>query len=277
MNKLKKYTGKALSMLLLILGAAIMIAPFVWTISTSLQGPGKAYQIPPEFFRPPFRFDNYLRVWQEGNLGRYTLNSVFITILSIIGVVLADSLAGYGLAKYECKATNILFLAALGTMYIPGTILAVPQYVMWSKIGALDTYFPLILPKYFGDIAGIFLMRQSFKALPNQFYEAATIDGLHPLRIFYKIYLPLVKPMLATLAIQTFMGTWNETFAPLIYITDRAKYPLSIGLLYLRQTYSENLEILMAASMITVLPLLVAYLCLQKYFMNGLVSSGVKG
>lgn len=277
MNKLKKYTGKAISVLLLVIGAAIMIAPFAWTISTSLQGPGKAYQIPPEFFRPPFRFDNYLRVWQEGNLGSYTLNSVFITILSIIGVVLADSLAGYGLAKYECKATNILFLVALGTMYIPGTILAVPQYVMWSKAGALDTYFPLILPKYFGDIAGIFLMRQSFKALPNQFYEAATIDGLHPLRIFYKIYLPLVKPMLATLAIQTFMGTWNETFAPLIYITDRAKYPLSIGLLYLRQTYSENLEILMAASMITVLPLLVVYLCLQKYFMNGLVSSGVKG
>ena len=277
MIKLKKYAGKAFSLFFLILGAAIMIGPFIWTISTSLQGPGKAYQMPPEFFVPPFRFDNYIRVWQEGNLGSYTINSVFITIMCIIGVVIADSFAGYGLAKYECKATNILFLVALGTMYIPGTILAVPQYIMWSKLGALDTYIPIILPRYFGAIGGIFLMRQSFKSLPNQFYEAAVIDGLHPIKIFFMIYLPLVKPMLATLAIQTFMGTWNETFAPLIYITDKSKYTLSIGLLYLRQTYSENLEILMAASMITMLPLFVIYMFAQKYFMNGLVSSGVKG
>lgn len=277
MNKLKAAVPKAVFTLLLLIGVFIMIAPFAWTISTSLQSAGKAYQIPPEFFKPPFRFDNYLRVWQEGNMGKYALNSVFITGMCIIGVVFSETLAGYGFAKYESRASNALFLVALATMYIPGTILAVPQYVMWNKIGALNTYIPLIAPKFFGSITGIFLMRQSFKAIPNQFYEAATIDGLHPLKIYYKIYLPLVKPMVATLIIQSFMGTWNETFAPLIYITDKARYPLSIGLLYLRQTYSENLELLMAASMITMLPLLIAFLFAQKYFMNGLVSSGIKG
>lgn len=277
MIKAKKYALKAFSMLLLILGALIMLAPFIWTLSTSLQGAGKAYQIPPEFFKPPFMFSNYLKVWSEGNMARYSLNSAFITSMCIIGVVLSETVAGYGFAKYECKATNILFLAALGTMYVPGTILAVPQYIMWSKLGALDTYIPLILPKFFGSVGGIFLMRQSFKAIPNQLYEAAVIDGLHPLKIYYKIYLPLVKPMIATLVIQSFMGTWNETFAPLIYITDKNKYPLSIGLLYLRGTYSENMELLMAASMITMLPLLFVYLYAQKYFMNGLVSSGIKG
>lgn len=277
MSKFKKYSGKAFSVFLLLVGAAIMLGPFIWTISTSIQGPGKAYQLPPEFFKPPFHFDNYLKVWQEGNFADYTFNSALVTALCIVGVVLADSFAGYGFAKYESKLSNTLFLIAITTMYIPSTILAVPQYTMWTKVGALDTYIPLVLPKFLGSIGGIFLMRQSFKALPNQFYEAATIDGLHPIRIFFQIYLPLVKPMLATLAIQTFIGTWNETFAPLIYLTDREKYTLSVGLLYLRQNYSENLELLMSASMLTMLPLFVVYLFAQKYFMNGLVSSGIKG
>lgn len=277
MNKCKKYASKGISLLLLVLGAVIMLFPFIWSVSASLQSAGKAYQLPPEFFKPPFRFSNYVKVWLEGNMLQYSLNSAFVTVMCIIGSVFADSLAGYGLAKYDCKWTNIVFIVALGTMYIPGNILAVPQYIMWQKLGALNTYIPIIAPKFFGSITGIFLMRQCFKSISNQLYEAATIDGLHPLKIYYKIYLPLVKPMLATLVIQMFMSTWNETFAPLIYITDRSKYTLTVGLLYLRGQYLQNMELLMAASMISVFPLLVVYLLAQKYFVKGMISSGIKG
>lgn len=277
MNKCKKYLSKFFALFLLALGAALMLFPFVWALSSSLQGAGKAYKLPPEFFKPPFMFSNYVKVWFEGNMLQYSLNSAFVTVMCIIGSVFADSLAGYGFAKYDCKWTNILFVIAIGTMYIPGNILAVPQYIMWQKLGALDTYIPIIAPKFFGAITGIFLMRQCFKSISNQLYEAAVIDGLHPLKIYYKIYLPLVKPMLATLVIQMFMSTWNETFAPLIYITDKAKYTLTVGLLYLRGEYLQNMELLMAASLISVFPLLVVYLAAQKYFVKGMISSGIKG
>ena len=148
---------------------------------------------------------------------------------------------------------------------------------MWQKAKMLDTYIPIIAPKFLGDAMGIFLMRQCFKSMPNQFYEAASIDGLHPLKIFTKIYLPLAKPMVIVLVIRTFMSEWNDVFGPLIYITDKSKYTLTIGLLYLRGEYLQNMELLIAASVISMIPLVVVYLSAQKYFISGMISSGIKG
>lgn len=276
MNK-KTVFVKIFSILLLVIGAVIMLFPFVWCLSTALQGPGRAYLTPPEFFKPPFRFDNFIRVWQEGNLADYFVNSVFLTAMCILGSVLVDSMVGYGMARYESKFMTVLFILALGTLYVPANILAVPQYVMWQKVGGLDTYLPIILPKFFGTAMGVFLMRQCFKAMPKILYEAAIIDGLHPIKIYYKIYLPLAKPMLMTLVINMFMSEWNNTFAPLIYITDKAKYPLTIGILYLRGQYMQNMELLMAAAFVSVLPLVILYLLAQKYFVQGMISSGIKG
>ncbi len=276
-NKVKRFIGKAFPFLLLCIGAFIMLFPFVWSVSTSLQGPGKAYQWPPEFFKPPFHFENFKIAFVEANILRYSLNSLFVTILSVIGAVIADSLAGYALAKYESRAMTIVFIIALGTMYVPGNILAVPQYVMWQKLGMLNTYIPIILPKFFGDIAGIFLMRQCFKSMSNQLYEAAVIDGLHPLLIFPRIYLPLAKPMIATLVVRAFMGEWNDLFGPLIYLNDESKYTITVGLRYLIEKFPQNIELLIASSVMCMIPVILVYLCAQKYFVEGMISSGIKG
>lgn len=273
MNKKTNIIG----LIFLILCAALMLFPFLWSISASLQGPGEAYQMPPKFFQAPFHFENYAKVWTEGNMAQYSINSVFLTLMCIIGTVISDAIAGYALARYNSKLITVVFVLMIGTMYIPGNILAIPQYVMWQKMKMLDTYIPIIVPKFFGDAAGIFLMRQCFKAMPGQFYEAASIDGLHPLKIFSKIYLPLAKPMLIVVIIKAFMSEWNDVFGPLIYITDKSKYTLTIGLLYLRGEYLQNMELLIAASVISIIPLVIVYLCAQKYFISGMISSGIKG
>lgn len=273
----KKKLAAFISIILLLAGAAIMLFPFLWSVGVSLMSPGDAYQLPPKMFTLPLRFDNYAKVWVEGNLGQYVVNSVFLTLICVVGAVFGNSIAGYALARYDSKILTVIFMAALATMYIPGNILSITQYIMWSKVGALDTYIPIIVPKFLGAASSIFLMRQCFKGMPNQFYEAASIDGLHPLRIFSKIYLPLAKPMITVLAIQGFMGEWNDIYGPLIYITDKAKYTLTIGLLYLRYEYQQNIEILIAAAVITMLPVVVVYLCGQKYFVSGMMSAGIKG
>ena len=162
-------------------------------------------------------------------------------------------------------------------MMIPGNIISIPRYIMWHMVGAVDTYIPMTVPKFFGDAFSLFLMRQCFRGLTNDFYEAATIDGAHPLKIFFRIYLPLAKPMLATLAVRTFMGMWNSMLEPLIYITTPSKYTLSIGLLYIRGVFSHKLELLMAASILAMIPVILIYFFAQKQFVQGLVAGGVKG
>ena len=268
---------KILAYVLLALGAFLMIGPFLWTLSTAVKGPGLAFQIPPRFFQPPFHFDNFGLVWEKANFLGYTLNSLFVTILSVIGVIIASSLAGFGLARYDFKGANAVFFIALATMMVPYQTLVIPQYVMWQSAHLLDTYVPIVAPFWFGTAFGVFMMRQCFKSLPGELYEAAIVDGCHPLRIFTQIYFPLAKTTVAALGVFTFIGEWNDVFKPLIYITTKTKYTLTIGLLYMRGEYSANIELLMAATVIMMIPILTLFIFAQKYFVQGIVSAGIKG
>ena len=269
---------KAAVHLVLILGALIMVGPFVFTLSSSLQGPGMFQKLPPELFKPPLLFSNYVQVWRDIDFFRYTMNSLLITCLCVFGGAISAAFGGFGLARYRFKGVNAIFFAALATMMIPANMLVIPQYIMWQKVGLLDTYVPIIVPYFFGTAFGLFLMRQCFKSISNELYEAAFIDGCSPVAIFAKIYLPLGKASLAALAVFTFMNEWNDMYKPLIYITTKSKYTLTLGLLYMRGgEYQFSQQLLMAAAVIMMIPVVIVYLCAQKYFVQGIVTSGIKG
>lgn len=278
MRKSSVNFGKAIVVICLAAGSLLMIFPFLWALSVSLQGPGLAYETPPLFFKPPYRFDNYLKALNEANMLKYALNTAFVTVLAVVGTVFSNAFIGFGFAKYKFKGSGPLFFTVLCTMMLPGNITIIVQYIMWQKLGALDTYIPLILPAFFGTAMMTFLFRQNFMSIPNELYEAALVDGAAPPRIFFGIYLPLAKAVIATVVVQSFITNWNNMFQPLVYLTSKEKYTISIGLLYLKGTFeSNNLEILLAASVLAMLPTLVLYFFAQKQFVEGLVSGSVKG
>lgn len=261
----------------LLIGAVIMAFPFLWAVSVSLQNPGLAFVNPPKFFTPPYKFDNYKIVFQEIEFLHYSLNSLFIAALCIIGQIVSNSFIAFGFAKYKFKGSSVLFFAVLCTMMIPGNILSIPRYIMWHKVGGLDTYFPLTVQYFFGDAFNIFLLRQCFLGMPGALYEAATIDGASPPRIFAEIYMPLARATIITVAVTTFINCWNNMFDPLIYITTKSKYTIALALVYIKGKFEYNLELLMASSILAMLPVVIVYFFAQKHFVQGLTSAAVKG
>lgn len=268
---------KKLFFLFYCLIAVIMVLPMIWAISMSLASPGQVYSTPPKFFAFPLRFDNYLTVLREYNFLRYFGNSLFICILEVIGVFVSTCMIAFGFAKFETKGLDRLFFIGLCTMYIPSIACMVPRYIMWSKLGALDTYWPLILPMFFGGMGSIFMVRQNFKSIPNSFYEAAYLDGANPMYILWKIYVPLSKPILATILMQTFMASWNNLQNPLIYITSKDLYTVSLALAQLRSDATDHIELQMAGTIMVIIPVLIAYLIAQRFFVSRNLDAGVKG
>lgn len=261
----------------LFLGALLMLFPFLWGLSVSLQGPGLAYVKPSPFFQPPYFFSNYIKVFEKMNFLHYFKNSAIICSFVIVGEVFANAFIGFGFAKYKFKGSGIIWFCLLATMMIPANILIIPLYKMWDSVGGINTLLPLIVPFFFGTAFNVFLMRQCFMSLPSSLYEAAVMDGATPPGIFAKVYLPLAKPTLITIAIMSFMTQWNNMFTPLIYLTTKEKYPVSLGLMYVRDAFTYNTELLMAAAIIAMVPILVAYIFGQKYFMGGIATGAVKG
>jgi len=257
--------------------AFIMVSPMIWAFSVSLAGPGQAYVNPPKFFAPPLRFDNYSTVLEKYNFLKYLGNSLFLCIMEMAGTLFTSCMVAFGFAKYESKAFNAVFFIGLCTMYIPSITCMVPRYVIWSELGALDTYIPLIVPHFLGSIGTIFLVRQNFKSIPNSFFEAAHIDGANPFYILWKIYVPLSKPILALTMLKCFQSAWNALQGPLIYITTKEKYTVSLALAQLRSVTEGRIELQMAATMMVLVPVLVVYFVCQKFFVKQDLDAGEKG
>lgn len=278
-NKLlsKKRIKKSLFFLFYTIVAITMVAPIIWALSMSLAGPGQVYSTPPKFFAAPLRFDNYTNVLVKYNFLKYFGNSLFLCIVQMLGELVATSMIAFGFAKYESKGLNRLFSIGLCTMFIPTITCMVPRYVMWSTVGALDTYLPMILPRFFGSMVWIFMLRQNFKAISNSFFEAAYIDGANPLYILWRIYVPLSKPVLANLMLRVFMGSWNDLQTPLIYLTSKEKYTVSLALAQLRSDATDHIEYQMAGVMMVLIPVILVYFIAQKFFVQGDLDAGVKG
>lgn len=276
MTKSTPWAIRILIYLLLLAGAAFMMFPFVWMLSTSLKTVGAISEMPPQLIPKPFNWENYTTIWNKIDFGRYTFNSFFLVIVEMAGSLLSCSLVAFGLAMFKFRLRGFIYMVMLATLMVPSQVTMIPTYFVWKGFHALNSYYPLIIPSYLGGAFGIFLMHQYLRSLPKELYESATIDGCTPPGIFFRIYLPLCRPALAALGVFTFMGAWNNTLGPLIYLQDKKLYTLPLGLLYLK---SENVNqaLLMAGAVITTLPVVAVYLVAQKQFVQGIASTGLKG
>lgn len=277
-KKFKENVRLTIVTLFLIAGSTLILMPLWWMISTSLKSPAEIAQYPPTFIPEEFHFSNYIEAWQTAPFTRWALNTLFLAVVGTIGSVLVNSLVAYAFAKIKFKGRNTLFVLVLSTMLIPGFVTMVPQYILFSKLGWIDTYLPLLVPAFLGSAFFIFLLRQFMMGIPNELVEAAVLDGAGHLQIWWNIMLPLTKPALITVAIFSFNGAWNDLLGPLLYINDESKYTLQIGLQTFKGTVQTQWNYLMAMSVTVLLPVILLFFFFQKYFIEGSnISSGTKG
>jgi multiple sugar transport system permease protein len=277
----KKNTGrfslsKTAAYILLTVGALVMIIPFVWMLSTSLKDQQQLFAWPPSWLPNPFVWKNYTDVWTRINFSLYGWNTIKITVAVTIGRLILCSMAGYGFARMKFPGKDFLFMLTLATMMISSQITIVPNFIIMRYLGLVDTHFGVILPQL-ADGFSIFLMRQFFLTFPYELEDAAKLDGCNPLMFYLRILIPNSKPILATLAVMTFQGVWNDFLWPLVMLTSPTKRTLAVGLSYLVGQYTTRWDLQMAGSVLTVLPILLLYFVLQKYFVQSIKMTGLKG
>ena len=270
--------GDAGAWMLLVLGSIIMLIPFLWMVLMSVKSLDEVYTFPPVVFPRQWLFSNYLEVWNQVPVARFFANSSMVSLLTTLGVLLTSSLGGYSFARIDYPGRNTIFLMYLSTMMIPFAVIMIPLFWQMRLFGWVNNLTALIVPGLF-SAWGTFLMRQFMMAIPKELEEAAEIDGCNHLRIYAQIILPLCKPVMATLAIFTFMGFWNDFLWPLIMISSRNKKTLPLGLAGFQQRVSLNTpwHLVMALAVVSVLPILIIFILGQKYYVRGIVTSGLKG
>lgn len=261
--------------LILILISVITIIPFVWMLSASFMYDGHASVFPPRFIPDEFTFVQYERLFERMSIARNFINSLVLSILVTLISLTLNSMAGFAFAKYRFRGKDKLFNLLLSSMIIPAQVTMLPLFLMLKWMGFINTYMAIIIPGL-ANIFGIFLIRQYCISIPDSIIEAARIDGANDFLIYRKIILPLLTPALATLAIFTFLGTWNDFLWPLIVMTDDTMYTLPVALANLMLEHTKNPELMMAGSVITILPVIIIFLALQKYYMKGIMMGSVK-
>jgi ABC-type glycerol-3-phosphate transport system permease component len=258
-------------------GALIFLVPLVWMISSSLKPDYQIFAMPPELIPNPPRWQNYSEALTYVPFDRYAVNSLIISTLTIIGHLLSCTVIAYGFARLRAPGKDFLFVLVLATMMLPYPVTMVPLYMLFNWLGWINTFLPLTVPAFFGSAFYIFLLRQFFLTIPSDLENAAIIDGANILQILWYVMLPLSKPALATVAIFTFQNAWNDFLPPLIYLHDQSLYTVTLGLNFFRATYTINWAYLMAASLVTMLPVLLVFFLAQRLFIEGITFSGLKG
>lgn len=261
---------------LLVLGAITMLVPLVWMLSTSLKGAGGVFEFPPTWFKRPLMWGNYRAAWEALPFGRYYFNSFFVAVAVTAGQVVTSSMAAYAFARLDFHGRDRLFFAYLATMMVPGAVTMIPVFILLRTMNWIDTYWALILPGIF-TAYGTFMLRQFLMGIPRELEEAAVIDGCTHVGIFVRIILPLSKPALATLATFTFIGSWRDFMWPLIVTNSEEMRTLPVGLASFQGMFYTNWTLLMAASVLVMLPLLVIFVFNQRYFVESIRMAGLKG
>lgn len=267
---------RVLLYIVLILIAVIMVVPFFWMLSTSLKTQYDAVKIPPVWIPDPPQWENYVKLFTEQPMFQFMLNTIKIVFFVVLGQLFFSSLAAYSFARISFKGRNVVLFFYIATLMVPGQVTMIPTYLMFAKAGLTDNHLALILPAFFSAF-GVFLLRQFFMSLPRELEEAAEIDGCNPFMTYWRIMLPLVVPAMLTLGVFTLMNTWNDYMGPLIYLSSPEKYTMTLGIAYFKGVYTTQWNLVMAGSIVSVMPILIAYLCAQKYFIEGIAFSGVKG
>ena len=267
---------RALLYVLLIVLTMITLLPLVWMLSASLKLDSEVFTIPIKWIPETFHWDNYLRVWQKIPFGLFTFNSAKLTVIITIIQVFTCSFAAYGFTKCHFRGRDTLFLCYVATIAIPWQIYMLPQYSMMQKFGLVDTNLGYIMLQAFAAF-GVFLLRQFYQGIPNELLEAARIDGLSEYGIYGRIVLPLSKPALTTLTIFTFVTVWNDFMGPMIYFNSESNKTIPLGIRMFLGQYSTSYELIMAASVLSLIPIFLLYVPCQRFFVQGIATSGLKG
>ena len=273
----KAIIRKIIVYVLLLIIAAVMITPFLWMFSAAIKSDREVFKINPFVFIPKDpKWSNYVNIWTKIPFAKFVENTFLLTIVVTCLQLLTSSFAAYSFAKLNFRHRNGLFLAYIATIAMPWQVYMVPQFILMRKMGLNDKLMAIICLQAFSAF-GVFLMKQFYEGVPDDLCEAARIDGMSEYRIYSKVMLPLSKPALATLVIFTFVNTWNDYLGPLIYLKTQRKKTIQLGLKMFISQYSSDYGLIMAGSMLSLIPVLIIFLCFQKYFVEGVASTGLKG
>jgi ABC-type glycerol-3-phosphate transport system permease component len=263
-------------LLLLIVGSVIYALPFFWMLSTSLKLPQNIYLDPPQWIPKTMAWSNYVEIFDVGPVWSWIYNSALITVVSVLARTLSSVLVAYGFARFGFPGSRILFYLLLSSLMLPGHVTIIPRFLMFRDWHWLDTFWPLIAPNFFGAAFSVFLIRQFLMTLPRELDEAAEIDGANSWDILWRLLVPLSKPVIATVAVFTFIDNWNDFFEPFIFLSSPEKLTLAVGIRWFRTQYDTQFHLMMAISVVAVLPIVVAFLFTQKYFIRGIALTGLK-
>ena len=277
-----RHVGRGLIYAFTIALGIIFMLPFFWAVTSAFKPPWELYIFPPTWFPREFRPGNFVQIWQVVPFARWTLNSVIIAFFNVVAEVFVASAVAYGFSRYRFAGRDVLFVILLSTMMLPAYITIIPAFLMYRALHWIDTHLPLIVPSFFGGGAfNVFLLRQFFMTIPMDLDEAAYVDGANSFTIFWKVLMPLSKPAISTVAIFAFLGSWNNFLGPLIFLNTTSKFTLPLGITYFRVAPMDSSEprdhLLMAASVTVTLPAVILFFAAQRYFISGIVMSGLKG
>jgi multiple sugar transport system permease protein len=259
------------------LGSAFFIVPFAWMVSTAGKEGALVWKIPPVWIPPNYRWSNYIEGWRILPFALFYANTLKITLLTVVGVLVSSSLAGFAFARLRFRGREVLFIVVLSTMMLPWHVTIIPQYMLFTKLHWVNTHRPLWVQWWFGDAFSIFLLRQFFMTVPLELDDAARMDGCSRFGTFWRILLPLSKPALGVVAIMEFTWAWNNFMGPLIYLNSIKLFTVSLGLRQFQQRSGTDLQLMMAQTVLFVLPVLLLFFVAQRRYIQGIVVSGVKG
>ncbi|MEQ4486004.1 carbohydrate ABC transporter permease [Cohnella silvisoli] len=262
----------------LLLISVLFIIPFVWLMRSSLMDLSQIFTMPPEWIPTPFHWDNFHRALTILPFDTFFTNTLIIVVGVIVGTVVTSSIAAFGFSRIQWKGRDMLFGILMSSMMLPVAVTLIPSFLGWQMLGFYDTYYPLIVPAYFGGgIFNIFLLRQFYLTIPRDFDEAAFVDGATYFQIYRSIILPLSRSAIIVVALFSFLGTWNDFMGPLIYLKSDSLFTLALGLQMFQGSYTAQWDLLMAASAAVVLPCVIVFLIGQRYFLEGITLTGLKG
>lgn len=276
--KSKKKISKSIIYIILFFISFVCLVPFYWMIRSSLMDMSQIFTMPPIWIPNPIKFSNYKEALTMLPFGRYFLNTLFVVVFTVLGTVITSSLCAYSFSRIEWKGRDTVFGILLTAMMIPFAVTLIPTFIGWQKLGVVNSYAPLIVPAWFGGgVFNVFLLRQFFRTIPKELDEAARIDGAGHFTIYSKIIMPLSKPSLIVVSLFSFMGSWNDFLGPLVYLNDGDKFTLSLGLMQFQGMYSAQWQYMMAAATVVLIPIVIIFFIGQKYFIEGISMSGMKG
>ncbi|MDR1949881.1 MAG: carbohydrate ABC transporter permease [Spirochaetaceae bacterium] len=268
---------KVIPRVILVFMCILYILPFYWMLISAIKSPGELLSIPPSLFPREFHFENYYAATQYIPFFRYMLNTLIIATFAVIGAIFSNSVVSYGLSRIQWRGRELVFYIVIATMFIPFPVTMIALFDIFAKFRLINTYIPLTLPYFVGSATQIFMMRQYLLGIPKEISDAGIIDGANEFQIFTRLILPIMRPVIAVVAIFIAVASWNDFLTPLIYLHKEDIYPISIGLQLFRSEHGLEYQLLMAASSMVALPVVVIFLCFQRFFVEGITIGAVKG